>query len=1346
MKKNLLLLLAMVSTMLTANAQWQLQSNPLGTGEAAMVGKIQFVSATEGWIAASRSGKLLHTVDGGSHWTVVDPFPALTAANFSDPGLTLSFPNAMRGYALKTLIKGQGDDLFSLSDGAVLFQTTDGGANWSKAHFPKAITTAEYVSSDLTGTWQVHALLTRNSTQSQSVSKWMNGTCTIDANGSSVLSLSQSSGNPVLRTFTMTVNSRGKVSVENIEMGFLGADKNTLILTTDEDYNDPVLYVLQKQQVGVTYTSAEMQGTWQMHSLSAGNSTGAHSGWAHATLTCDAGGNVTGNYTGVGGSGSLNSTITIDANGTIGGMTNMASSFHGFMSADKQTFYATMTGSANNDYNLIAFQKVQPQTSYSTADLMGIWHTQSLVADNVNDGSSWSSWSRSQSIISSQGQVSISSLVVNGDTRDQMRTQMSLTSAGTVRFSGVDACDGFLSADKNLMIFTMPDMGSGGYTFGVMQRDASVSGDIGFQVQFVDENTGWLTCYNPLYERFIVYKTTDGAQHWDTLHANAGGIFHYIDAHNGWMIGTDVQSVGAGTLSNILHTTDGGSSWQTQASDIGNANALQFTDALNGWVAGRNGLVMHTSDGGAHWNSVTNTGLGANTTSKALCFVDANHGWIGSGYENTEGVGTRFVLATKDGGATWSNQPTPVTNSIFSISAWDPTHVWFASDYGQIASYLAPKTVDLTAGSLNAALGDTEKSTLQRLALTGTMDARDFKVLRDQFPALVDLDLSEVTVAAYTGSEGTVSGAYAYPAHTMPRNALLRNTQLQRVVLPSTLVSIGRSAFNGCTALSELSLPATLQKVDSMAFRDCSSLKQLILPSSVNALGYGAFIGAGLVQIDLNEGLTSIGEYAFQGCDSLRHLGLPSTLTQIGYCAFTYLNGLESIEVASSNPRYCSQEGVLFDKAKTRLMAYPALKSAHYEVPMGVEIIDTAAFEGNWTLKSVTLPTSVTEIAPEAFCGCPNFSVVDVPTSVTKVGAYAFYNCSGLSALFTNSQTPLAMAVSDSIFRNVNAGCVVYVPKGSVANYQSSDGWSHYFSRMKEYEKVTDVDGNVYHGIQIGTQTWLVENLRTRRYQNLDSIQTTSDPNLDLTHSPGANFTWNIYDDAANAYVYGRLYTWNAATDPRGLCPIGWKVPSNADFQTLLSYLSNQPSVAKSLAAAGLWWYDDSACPDGSPAKDPSLNNESGLALFPAGIRHTEGNFDGTWGVTFLWTSDVLSTYPEAYYLENQSVAPAHGPFRPQEGFSVRCVRDPNVSVEDLRSEGMSIYPNPASTSFRVKGLSSASARIVVAGLSGEVLLSGTVTADQPFSVGQLADGVYLVSITTTTGTKTNTLIVRHGR
>jgi photosystem II stability/assembly factor-like uncharacterized protein len=103
---------------------WNLQTNPAQATSS--VGKLQFVTATEGWVSIS-NGFLLHTLNGGATWTeMTKPYPSDVIGSMSDPGLNISFINPSTGWVVKTF--GSYDNPL----GAVVYKTTNGGANWNR--------------------------------------------------------------------------------------------------------------------------------------------------------------------------------------------------------------------------------------------------------------------------------------------------------------------------------------------------------------------------------------------------------------------------------------------------------------------------------------------------------------------------------------------------------------------------------------------------------------------------------------------------------------------------------------------------------------------------------------------------------------------------------------------------------------------------------------------------------------------------------------------------------------------------------------------------------------------------------------------------------------------------------------------------------------------------------------------------------------------------------------------------------------------------------------------------------------------------------------------------------------
>ncbi|MBI5475135.1 MAG: T9SS type A sorting domain-containing protein [Ignavibacteriales bacterium] len=126
-------ILIMGLTSSSLHAQWVQQINPLGSGDSAMIGKVQFVSPTEGWISGSR-GDFLHTTNAGANWLVITPFPDDTIWSPSDAALSMSWVNQTHGWKINSI-----GPTFGTSYGVVIHQTSDGGNTWQK----KVLSTTE---------------------------------------------------------------------------------------------------------------------------------------------------------------------------------------------------------------------------------------------------------------------------------------------------------------------------------------------------------------------------------------------------------------------------------------------------------------------------------------------------------------------------------------------------------------------------------------------------------------------------------------------------------------------------------------------------------------------------------------------------------------------------------------------------------------------------------------------------------------------------------------------------------------------------------------------------------------------------------------------------------------------------------------------------------------------------------------------------------------------------------------------------------------------------------------------------------------------------------------------------
>jgi uncharacterized protein (TIGR02145 family) len=208
------------------------------------------------------------------------------------------------------------------------------------------------------------------------------------------------------------------------------------------------------------------------------------------------------------------------------------------------------------------------------------------------------------------------------------------------------------------------------------------------------------------------------------------------------------------------------------------------------------------------------------------------------------------------------------------------------------------------------------------------------------------------------------------------------------------------------------------------------------------------------------------------------------------------------------------------------------------------------------------------------------------------------------------------------------------------------------FSCTKEKEKppgpVTDIDGNSYKTVKIGTQVWMAENLKTTLFNDgtLIPLVTNTDTWGNLS-TPG--YCWYNNDEDLNKNIYGALYNGYAVSSGI-LCPTGWHVPNLEEWQKLREYLGDTISGGSKMKETGIsHWH--------TPNK--GATNSSGFTALPAGIRYFEGTFSAETYYTGFWSSTETDSgeewYLSLYYGETKV---SIGYRIKKHGFSIRCVKD----------------------------------------------------------------------------------------
>ena len=202
---------------------------------------------------------------------------------------------------------------------------------------------------------------------------------------------------------------------------------------------------------------------------------------------------------------------------------------------------------------------------------------------------------------------------------------------------------------------------------------------------------------------------------------------------------------------------------------------------------------------------------------------------------------------------------------------------------------------------------------------------------------------------------------------------------------------IGDYAFAGCSSLQSVTIPNSVTRICDGAFSSCENLESVTIPNSV----------------------TYIADAAFSGCSSLQSLTIPNSVTTIGNRAFSGC-GLTSVTI-----------------------------------PNSVTSINNYAFWDCSSLQSVTIPNSVTSIGSSAFKGCSSLQSVTIPNSVTSIGKGAFVECYNLKKVTSKIKKPFALKYYTFTDETYYEG-TLYVPKGTVANYKATDGWTDFWNIVEE--------------------------------------------------------------------------------------------------------------------------------------------------------------------------------------------------------------------------------------------------------------------------------------------------------
>jgi uncharacterized protein (TIGR02145 family) len=280
---------------------------------------------------------------------------------------------------------------------------------------------------------------------------------------------------------------------------------------------------------------------------------------------------------------------------------------------------------------------------------------------------------------------------------------------------------------------------------------------------------------------------------------------------------------------------------------------------------------------------------------------------------------------------------------------------------------------------------------------------------------------------------------------------------------------------------------------------------------------------------------------------------------------------------------------------------------------------------------------------------------------------------------------------------------------------------------------ITDIDGNNYNSVIIGTQEWTKENLNVSKYSDGTIIPQVTDPTAWVSLTTGA---WCYYNnDSENGTTYGKLYNWYAVAgihdnDPetpnKSLAPLDWHIPTDTEWTALTNYLGGASVAGGKMKATTLW---------NSPNTDAS--NTSGFTGLPGGYRNNYlSSMFSSIGENAVWWSSseyekINVWYHYQYYGDCNAYKSTIGK---TVGFSVRLINDTLLNNQSFnKTNSFNIYPNPAKASVTIdcgNPSNIASQPYTINDALGKIILKGKLNeGDTTINVEHLSKGIYYIKV-----------------
>lgn len=439
-----------------------------------------------------------------------------------------------------------------------------------------------------------------------------------------------------------------------------------------------------------------------------------------------------------------------------------------------------------------------------------------------------------------------------------------------------------------------------------------------------------------------------------------------------------------------------------------------------------------------------------------------------------------------------------------SITAWETDNISHDATAREYIIIDCPE-----AGTLKKCIAAAGKdyTKVKNLKVTGTIDARDFYMMRDEMTALQSINLKEVEIAAYRGID---SNYVSFNANEIPDNAFANKSTLIRFVFPENITKIGGSAFTQTNLSGSLVIPNGVTEIGTWAFSNCPFGGTLTLPRSLKTIRDNAFYGIDCIgpldipntvshiyasafggcsgftgQLKLPDGLHFLGPYAFEGCSGFTgSLTIPSQIKRIETSCFNNCSGLNGTlslpkgltEIENYAFARCSFRGTLNLPENLLVIGLGAFEynqfSGELKLPQSLSVLKEGAFAYNQRLTGIVeLPDEIVSIAPSVFTNCSQLQGVVIPKNVEAIREGAFENCFQLNSITCKAQNPPQL--SATAFAGVaKDNFTVEVPEEAVASYSTAPEWKE-FKRFAAHRDFS-ISRNLFRALNASLSKTLV--------------------------------------------------------------------------------------------------------------------------------------------------------------------------------------------------------------------------------------------------------------------------------